>query len=223
MEIDSQRDSSNRWVPYLRRKQTVRKVLLTPIPWEEEPLNHRPRCSGNLSLWDGPGHGAVSKTSKYSSGWVIMTDAELAPLWGLKWELWQCLNAAAPGLELFMGSDWERQCRASWGAGWEPLWQGNPAASATPLLLQKATNTQQHTSYFRSCPFLNCWHTWRTLFLQRSLGPFKVGRPGEKQRHAMAKVLAEEWMELSDLVKMVRGVRNGGRNIDSEIPKLAFT
>ena len=129
--------------PLPRRKQTVRKVLPTPIPWEEEPLNHRPRCSGNLlSLWDGPGHDATSKTSKYSSGWVIMTDAELARLWGLKWELWQCLNAAAPGLEAFMGWDWERQCRASWGAGWEQLWQGNPAASATPPLLQKATNTQ---------------------------------------------------------------------------------
>lgn len=72
----------------LRRKQTVRKVLLTLILWEEEPLNHRPRCSGNLlSLRDGLGHGTESKASKYSSGWVIMTVAELAPRWGLQWEL----------------------------------------------------------------------------------------------------------------------------------------
>jgi hypothetical protein len=73
-----------------------RKVILSPIPWEEECLSHKPRCSGNLlSLWAGLAHGAMSKASKYSSGWVTMADAELAPSGKLKWELWQCLNAMA--------------------------------------------------------------------------------------------------------------------------------
>ena len=48
MEIDSVRESSQQMGTLLRRKQTIRKVLLTLILWEEEPFNHRPRCSGNL-------------------------------------------------------------------------------------------------------------------------------------------------------------------------------
>lgn len=165
---------------------------MTPIPLRggEEHLNHKPRCSGNLlSLWDGLGHGPMSEVSKYSSGWVIMTDAELAPLQGPEWELWQHLNATAPGLEVFLGwgrgRDRDRQCRGLWGGRQESLWQGEPAASATPLLLQKAMDAQPHFSYFRSGQFLNCWHTWRTLSLQWSFWPFKVGRPGKKERRAL--------------------------------------
>lgn len=40
----------------------------------------------------------------------------------------------------------------------------------------------------------------------------KVGRPGEKEKCAVAKVLAEEWVELNDLGKITQGVRNGVRN-----------
>lgn len=40
----------------------------------------------------------------------------------------------------------------------------------------------------------------------------KVGRPGGKQRHAVAKALAEEWVELSDLGRIPQGGRDGVRN-----------
>lgn len=99
--------------PLERERGHQKTVVLIPVPWEEEEdLNHKPRCSGNLlSLCDGLEHGAMSEASKYSSGWVIMTDAELALLRELKWELWQCLNAMASGLKVFLGQDRERRCR----------------------------------------------------------------------------------------------------------------
>lgn len=124
----------------------------------------------------------MSEASKYSSGWVIMTVVELAPLRELKWELWQCLNAMASGLQVFLGQEVRGSVEPYGEKGRSDFGMETLQQPATLPLLQRATDTHKHTSYFRSCQLLNCWHTWRTLSLQRSLWPFKVGRSGERLR-----------------------------------------
>lgn len=125
----------------------------------------------------------MSVASKYSSDWVIMAVAELAPSWELKWELWQHLNAMASGLQVFLGQEARGSVEpygenGKSGFGMEIVQQ----QPATLPLLQRAADTHKHTSYFRSRQFLNCWHTWRMLTLQRSFWPVKVGRSGEGLR-----------------------------------------
>lgn len=149
-----------------------------------EPLNHRPRCSGNLlSLWDGLGHGTKSKASgiqfRLGHHGQLWTGTSNGRDW--KWELWQCLNATAPGLEVFLG--WNREAVQSLTGRGTTLARKS-CCSRHHHSFRRQQTPQQHTSYFRLSVSELLTHL-RTLFLQRSFWPFKVGRPGEKQRHAV--------------------------------------
>lgn len=104
-EIAPLRRASSRWGPSWEGNRPFGKSF-----WPSSSGgNPKPRCSGNLlSLWDALEHSAMPQASKYSSGWVIRT-CRAGTTMGIEWELWQCLNATALGLQVFLGWDRERE------------------------------------------------------------------------------------------------------------------